>query len=104
MRKPKREVRRCRGLLKQLIRISFTTIIGYVFAPIAWLMGVPNQDIVKVGSLMAKKLLTNEFAAMGMLQTMKAELTTKGYAIISTYLLGTTLGSVLTGTIVGFYF
>lgn len=53
---------------------------------------------------MATKLLTNEFAAMGMLQTMKAELTTKGYAIISTYLLGTTLASVLTGTIVGFYF
>lgn len=67
-------------------------------------MEVPNQDIVKVGSLMATKLLTNEFAAMGMLQTMKAKLTTKGYAIISTYLLGTTLGSVLTGTIVGFYF
>lgn len=122
-----------------LIHISFTTIIGYVFAPIAWLMGVPNQDIVKVGSLMATKLLTNEFAAMGMLQTMKAELTTKGYAIISAYLvsfanfgtvgiitgsikaiskpqggfvarfsmkllLGATLASVLTGTIVGFYF
>ena len=122
-----------------LIHISFTTLIGYIFAPIAWLMGVPNQDIVKVGSLMATKLITNEFVAMGNLQQMASGLTVKGNAIISAYLvsfanfgtvgivtgsikaiskkqgsyvakfsmkllLGATLASVLTGTIVGVYF
>ena len=32
-----------------LFNVSFTTLIGYVFAPIAWLMGVPTQDIVQAG-------------------------------------------------------
>lgn len=122
-----------------LIHISFTTLIGYIFAPIAWVMGVPSSDIVKVGSLMATKLITNEFVAMGNLHGMAAGLTEKGNAIISAYLvsfanfgtvgivtgsikaiskkqgtyvakfsmkllLGATLASVLTGTIVGVYF
>lgn len=122
-----------------VIHISFTELIGYVFAPVAFLMGVPAHDIVKVGSLMATKLITNEFVAMGSLHEMAAQLSTKSHAIISAYLvsfanfgtigiitgsiksissqqgayvakfsmkllLGATLASVLTGTIVGFYF
>lgn len=122
-----------------IIHVSFTTLIGYVFAPIAFLMGVPNDDIVKVGSLMATKLITNEFVAMGTLHGMAAGLSAKANAIISAYLvsfanfgtvgiitgsiksisekqggyvakfsmkllLGATLASILTGTIVGLYF
>ncbi len=122
-----------------LFNVSFTTLIGYVFAPIAWLMGVPAQDIVQAGSLMATKLITNEFVAMGELQGMATGLTAKTNAIVSAYLvsfanfgtvgiitgslkaisekqgayvakfsmkllLGATLASVLTGTIVGLYF
>ncbi|KRM90933.1 NupC/NupG family nucleoside CNT transporter [Liquorilactobacillus cacaonum] len=122
-----------------IIHVSFTTILGYIFSPIAWLMGVPNKDIIKVGSLMATKILTNEFVAMGDLQQMTTHLSVKANAIISAYLvsfanfgtigiatgsikaisqkqgsyiakfsmkllLGATLASILTGTIVGFYF
>ncbi|WP_275935083.1 nucleoside transporter C-terminal domain-containing protein, partial [Oenococcus oeni] len=32
-----------------VINISFTSLIGYIFAPIAFLMGVPTSDILKVG-------------------------------------------------------
>ncbi|MDC2826936.1 NupC/NupG family nucleoside CNT transporter [Limosilactobacillus mucosae] len=121
-----------------LFNISFTSIIGYLFAPIAWLMGVPSQDILKVGSVMATKLIANEFTAMQTLNTMSG-LSTKSIAIISSYLisyanfgtvgiitgairaiapnqgekvaktsmkllLGATMASVLTGTIVGFWY
>ncbi|QJU68435.1 NupC/NupG family nucleoside CNT transporter [Oenococcus oeni] len=122
-----------------VINISFTSLIGYIFAPIAFLMGVPTSDILKVGSLMATKLITNEFVAMGTLHGIAGTLSTKANAIISAYLVsfanfgtigiitgsiksisakqgsyvakfsirllaGATLASILTGTIVGFYF
>ncbi|WP_019554475.1 NupC/NupG family nucleoside CNT transporter [Propionispira raffinosivorans] len=66
--------------------MTFTTLIGYVFAPIAFVMGVPGQDIVQVGSLMATKLITNEFVAMGTLHELASNLTLKANAIISVYL------------------
>ncbi|MGP4118001.1 NupC/NupG family nucleoside CNT transporter [Levilactobacillus zymae] len=122
-----------------IIHVSFTAIIGNVFSPIAWIMGVPMKDISEVGSIMATKLITNEFAAMGTLHQVSEHLSMKSIAIISTYLvsfanfgtvgiitgsirsisekqgalvaktslkllLGATMASILTGTIVGFWF
>ncbi|WP_053038539.1 NupC/NupG family nucleoside CNT transporter [Staphylococcus aureus] len=43
---------------------AFQTLIGFVFAPFAFLVGVPWQDAVQAGSVMATKLLSNEFVAM----------------------------------------
>ncbi|EOB8724794.1 TPA: NupC/NupG family nucleoside CNT transporter [Staphylococcus aureus] len=43
---------------------DFQTLIGFVFAPFAFLIGVPWQDAVQAGSVMATKLLSNEFVAM----------------------------------------
>ncbi|HCX0333770.1 TPA: NupC/NupG family nucleoside CNT transporter [Staphylococcus aureus] len=43
---------------------DFQTLIGFVFAPFAFLVGVPWQDVVQAGSVMATKLLSNEFVAM----------------------------------------
>ncbi|NGS34834.1 NupC/NupG family nucleoside CNT transporter [Staphylococcus aureus] len=42
---------------------DFQTLIGFVFAPFAFLVGVPWQDAVQAGSVMATKLF-NEFVAM----------------------------------------
>lgn len=47
-----------------IFSISFETLLGYIFAPIAFLMGVPWADAVQAGSIMATKLVTNEFVAM----------------------------------------
>jgi len=47
-----------------LIGISFQEILGYVFAPLAFIMGVPWNDILDAGSIMATKMVTNEFVAM----------------------------------------
>lgn len=43
--------------------MSFTEIMGWVFTPFAWLMGVPSQDIAAVGQLLGTKTILNEFVA-----------------------------------------
>lgn len=47
-----------------LFNISFQTILGYLFSPIAFIMGIPFSEAVNAGAVMATKLLTNEFVAM----------------------------------------
>ncbi|MGL4656678.1 MAG: NupC/NupG family nucleoside CNT transporter [Sarcina sp.] len=43
--------------------LSLYWILGKVFAPVAWLMGVPAQDITTAGSLLGQKIAINEFVA-----------------------------------------
>lgn len=68
-----------------LFGITFTQIMGYVFSPIAYVIGVPASDIVEIGGLMSTKLLTNEFVAMGEVAA-STTLCTKSIAMISVYL------------------
>ncbi len=42
---------------------SMSNIFGYVFAPFAWLMGVPWVDALHAGELMGMKMVFNEFIA-----------------------------------------
>ena len=41
--------------------LSLSTILGYALSPLAWVIGVPWQDAVVVGSLIGEKVVTNEF-------------------------------------------
>lgn len=43
--------------------LSLEGVLGTVFAPLAWVMGVPSEDILKVGSLLGQKTVLNEFVA-----------------------------------------
>jgi len=52
--------------------LSFQFILGYVFAPISWLIGVPYADIVTVGQLLGEKTILNEFYAYATMGEMKA--------------------------------
>ncbi len=51
---------------------TFQFIVGYVFAPIAWLLGVPHEDIVLVGQLLGEKTILNEFYAYATLGDLKS--------------------------------
>lgn len=42
---------------------SLDVMLGWIFYPFAWCMGVPQQDVVEVATLMGKKLSINEFVA-----------------------------------------
>ncbi len=50
---------------------NFQFIIGMIFTPIAWLMGVPTADMVNVGGLLGTKVMINEFVAYNDLATLK---------------------------------
>ena len=43
--------------------LSLEMIFGYLFAPIAWLIGIPFQDILLAGQLLGEKTVANEFIA-----------------------------------------
>lgn len=43
--------------------LTFTMILGYLFSPIAWLIGVSGHEMVQVGQLLGEKTVINEFQA-----------------------------------------
>lgn len=66
--------------------ISFQGILGYIFYPVAWVMGVPSTEALQVGSIMATKLVSNEFVAMMDLQKIAATLSPRAEGILSVFL------------------
>ncbi|ELM0260091.1 nucleoside permease NupC [Escherichia coli] len=66
--------------------ISFQGILGYIFYPIAWVMGVPSSEALQVGSIMATKLVSNEFVAMMDLQKIASTLSPRAEGISSVFL------------------
>nr|WP_221332975.1 nucleoside transporter C-terminal domain-containing protein [Nocardia transvalensis] len=65
---------------------TFQDIMGYVFAPLAWLTGVPWDEAVDVGKFMGTKLVSNEIVAMQQLRQGHGGLSEHSMAIVSTYL------------------
>ncbi len=69
--------------------LSFQMILGYLFSPIAWLIGVKQMDMVAVGQLLGEKTIINEFQAYITFGKMKAEglITDPRSILITTYAL-----------------
>jgi concentrative nucleoside transporter, CNT family len=44
-------------------KLSFQMILGYLFSPIAWIIGVNSHDMLNVGQLLGEKTILNEFNA-----------------------------------------
>ncbi len=69
--------------------LSLDWIFGKIFYPIAWCMGVPNQDVNTVATLMGQKLSINEFVAfMNMTKGTLMPVTEKGLLIASIAICG----------------
>jgi len=70
-------------------KLSFNMILGYIFAPIAWLMGVCKEDMFLVGQLLGEKTVLNEFVAYVSLGEMKeaGKFFEEKSIIIATYIL-----------------
>ncbi|OHU90221.1 MULTISPECIES: NupC/NupG family nucleoside CNT transporter [Pseudoalteromonas] len=43
--------------------LTLQEILGYLFAPVAWMIGVPWNEAVTAGSFIGQKLVVNEFVA-----------------------------------------
>ena len=69
--------------------LSFNMILGYIGAPIAWLMGVCKEDMFLVGQLLGEKTVLNEFVGYMSLGEMKnaGEFVEQKSIIIATYIL-----------------
>ncbi|HIF4664439.1 nucleoside permease NupC [Citrobacter koseri] len=74
------------ALFAAVLGISFQGILGYIFYPVAWIMGVPANEALQVGSIMATKLVSNEFVAMMDLQKIASTLSPRAEGIISVFL------------------
>ncbi|MDY8023645.1 NupC/NupG family nucleoside CNT transporter [Paenibacillus polymyxa] len=73
------------GIFSWLFGISFQALLGYVFAPFAFVMGIPWNEAVQAGSIMATKLVSNEFVAMLDL-TKQTGLSERTVGIVSVFL------------------
>lgn len=79
-------------------QLTLELIIGYIFYPVTFFLGVPRSEILRVSQLLAQKLVANEFAAYTTLQSITASdnpLSPRAYTIASYALCGfANLGSL----------
>jgi CNT family concentrative nucleoside transporter len=71
-----------------IVHLSLEEIFGWVFAPVAWAMGVPWQDAPRIGNLLGTRMALNEFVAYSKLGPMKASLDPKSFTIATFALCG----------------
>ena len=67
---------------------SIQKVLGTIFAPVAWLIGVPGKDIGAVGSLLGTRTVINELVAYSDLGAMKAALDPRSVTIATFALCG----------------
>ena len=67
---------------------SLEQILGVLFAPIAWIIGVPRQDCGAIGSLLGTRMVLNELVAFSKLGPQKAILDPRSFTIATFALCG----------------
>jgi concentrative nucleoside transporter, CNT family len=70
------------------VGLSLSQIFGWVFAPIAWSMGVPWQDAPIIGTLLGTRMAANEFIAYSQLGPLKSSLDPRSFTIATFALCG----------------
>ena len=64
------------------------SIFGVIFAPVAWLIGVPWHDCLAIGNLLGTRMVLNELVAFTMLSAQKAALEPRSFTIATFALCG----------------
>jgi len=67
---------------------SLATVLGGIFRPIAWLIGVPWHDSAAVGNLLGSRMVINELYAYTLLGAQKATLDPRSFTIATFALCG----------------
>ncbi|WP_339137864.1 MAG: nucleoside transporter C-terminal domain-containing protein [Candidatus Electrothrix sp. GW3-4] len=67
--------------------VTMQRALGYIMAPVAWLMGIPWQEAVPAGSLLGIKTVLNEFLAYMELAKLPSETLSPRSIVILTYAL-----------------
>ncbi|WP_029269664.1 NupC/NupG family nucleoside CNT transporter [Virgibacillus alimentarius] len=66
--------------------VTLQEILGYILAPIGFLMGISPGELIQAGSVMGTKIVTNEFVAMLEFQGMLDAMSEKTVGIVSVFL------------------
>src|SRR6266481_6205814 len=67
---------------------TLQTVLGWIFRPIAWIMGVPWHDSGVIGSLLGERMVINEFIAYAHLGPLKGSLDPVSFTIATFALCG----------------
>ena len=67
---------------------SMEQILGWVFRPVAWLIGIPWGDSKAVGSLLGVRMVLNELVAFSQLGPMKGQIADRSFTIATFALCG----------------
>lgn len=68
--------------------LSLQKILGWFFAPVAWLLGIGGGEMQQAGSLIGQKLILNEFVAFSEFSTMKEGLSPRTQGVVTFALCG----------------
>jgi CNT family concentrative nucleoside transporter len=80
---------KCGHLFRPDLNLSLNWIFAKIFYPFAWAMGVPQQDLSSVATLLGQKLTVNEFLAFKSLTSREVPVfTEKGLLIVTTAICG----------------
>jgi concentrative nucleoside transporter, CNT family len=71
-----------------LEHLSLQMILGWLFAPVAWAIGVPWKDADVIGSLLGTRMVLNEFVAYSQLGALKESLDPRSFTIATFALCG----------------
>jgi concentrative nucleoside transporter, CNT family len=76
------------------------SIFGVIFAPVAWLIGIPWRDCLSIGNLLGTRMVLNELVAYTLLTGQKASLDPRSFTIATFALCGfANFGSI--GIVIG---
>jgi concentrative nucleoside transporter, CNT family len=67
---------------------SMEQIFGYIFWPVAWVIGVPSHDCAIIGNLLGTRMVLNELVAFSMLGPQRAALNPRSFTIATFALCG----------------
>ena len=67
---------------------SMEKLFGWIFSPVAWLLGVPWKDCATIGDLLGTRLVLNEFVSFLKLGPMKGSLDPRSFTIATYALCG----------------
>jgi CNT family concentrative nucleoside transporter len=67
---------------------SLEKVFGALFAPVAWLIGIPWRDCAAVGNLLGTRMVLNELVAFSMLGPQRAALDPRSFTIATFALCG----------------
>jgi CNT family concentrative nucleoside transporter len=74
--------------LTSVAPLTFERIIGWIFCPFAWVMGIQTDDVLKVSSLLGEKTVLNEFIAYMDLVEIRDQLSERSFTIATYALCG----------------